>query len=122
MHELLSYYMYVIAEATGSTEIPTVTTGGPSDDRSPFYEEAAFIIGMVILGVCVLFLAGAVLLCFVRPHGDPGFLTSPRSISTHLDTPNKPNDTMNLTVQSHGTRAGSWSPGQPIWVRLTTLG
>lgn len=113
--------MYVIAEATGSSEIPTATTGDPSDDGSRFYEEAAFIIGMVILGVCVLFLAGAVLLCFVRPRGNPGFPTSPRSISTHLDTPNKPSDTMNLTVQSHGTRAGSWSPGQPIWVRITTL-
>lgn len=116
VHEPLSYYMYVFAEATGSSETPTLTPSDPSDDSSPFYVEAAFIIGMVILAVCVLFIAGAVLLFFVRPRGDPGFLASPRSITPHLDAPTRPSDTMNLTTRSHGTRAGSWSPGQPIWV------
>ena len=90
---------------------------------------------MVILAVCVVFIGGAVFLCFVRPRGDPGFPASPHSISTHLDTtpikrspvgsipmqrlessPAKHDQSLNITRQSRGTMAGSWTPGDPIWV------
>ena len=77
-------------------------------------------------------------LCFVRPRGDPGFLASPLSLSSHLDnTPTKHSMTgspyrleplpskaeqrpLDLTRESRGTMAGSWSPGDPIWVHTNT--
>ena len=70
---------------TTSPDTPTVATDDSSGGDTPFYREAAFISGMVILGVCLVFIAGAVFLCFIRPRGDPGFLASPLSLSSHLD-------------------------------------
>lgn len=103
--------------STGSSDTPTLSTGDPSEDDPPFHKEAAFIVGMVVLGVCLLFIAGAVFLCFIRPRGDQAFPASPQSLSTHLETSPKHNDSVNRNRQSRGTVAGSWSPGQPIWVR-----
>lgn len=118
--------------STTPSDSTTDANDGSSDEGSPFYKEAAFITGMVILGACLLFIAGAVFLCFVRPLGDPGFPASPHSISTHLnDTPTKLNvlpmnrldtstkqshNVADLTRHSRGTMAGSWTPGDPIWV------
>ena len=116
---------------TDPSDGPTISaTSDSSDDGTRYYKEAAFITGMVILGVCLLFIVGAVFLCFVRPLGDPGFLPgSPQSISTRLDTPtkhgspvnhldtsSKRSNTTKRNRNSRGTMAGSWTPGQPIWV------
>jgi hypothetical protein len=122
--------------ATSSSETPTQATDDASDDSTPYHREGAFIAGMVILAVCLVFIAGAVFLCFIRPRGDPGFLASPHSISTRLDTtpikhspmnrldttPTKRSHAMELTRQSRGTMAGSWTPGDPIWEDLPDVG
>jgi hypothetical protein len=125
-----------------SSDTPTVATDDSSERETLYYREAAFITGMVILAVCLVFIAGAIFLCFVRPRGDPGFPVSPHSLSTHLDvtptkhspvggipmqrlvessSPTKHDHSLNLTRQSRGTMAGSWSPGDPIWVYTVYL-
>jgi hypothetical protein len=105
-----------------TSDMPTLTTGDPSEDSPPFHKEAAFIVGMVVLGACLLFIAGAVGLCFIRPRGNPAFPASPQSISTHLETLPKHSDSANRNRHSRGTVTGSWSPGQPIWEELPDLG
>ena len=116
------------ADTDVATVEPTnVTIATTPDSSTPFYQEAAFIIGMVILAVCLLFIVCAVLLCWVRPRGDPGYHLS---ASMHLsETPSKyfqetpPNSKQRHRGDygSQGTVVGSWSPGQPIQVGIIII-
>ena len=42
------------------------TTVSPAD--TPFYEDAAFIVGMVVLGIIVCFVLLIICLCIIRPN------------------------------------------------------
>ena len=53
---------------SGPTQSPTVSSRGSSDDDVT--KETAFIVGMVIIAVALLFMVGGLLLCFIKPKGE----------------------------------------------------
>ena len=97
------------------TESPTVTS-----TTVPFYREAAFIVGMVILGVVLMFTACAIFLCCVRPRGNAGYkVTEPYALettllTTPLTTPTRSGLKHAKPEQEHATV--TWTPGDPTWV------
>ena len=101
----------------------TVTVGGisaPTDQ--PFYMQAGFIIGMVILGVVVVFPLIVLVLCCVRPKGSGKFSRGPPKLSrnasgikrysSYLDRSNR-YGRMGSPAGSpeRGHAAGKWRPG-----------
>ena len=109
------------SESPTDTSITTVPTETP-----PFYREAAFIIGMVILGVVLVFTACAIFLCCVRPRGNAGYkvtesyrldtmpLTTPTSTTPTRTTPTRSGLKHAKPQQEHATV--TWTPGDPTWV------
>ena len=112
----------VPSEPTVPSESPTVTV--PTE--TPFYREAAFIVGMVILGVVLVFTACAIFLCCVRPRGNAGYkvtgsyeletmpLTTPTRTTPTRTTPTRSGLKHAKQQQQHATV--TWTPGDPTWV------
>ena len=108
---------------TMPSESPTVTSTTTATE-APFYREAAFIVGMVILGVVLMFTACAIFLCCVRPRGNAGYkvtelhaletmpLTTP--MTTPMTTPTRSGLKHAKPEQEHATV--TWTPGDPTWV------
>ena len=98
--------------------------------ETPFYREAAFIIGMVILGVVLVFTACAIFLCCVRPRGNAGYkvtesyeletmpLTTPTRTTPTRTTPTRSGLKHAKQQQQHATV--TWTPGDPTWVGTQT--
>ena len=101
-----------------SPTVTSITITAPTD--APFYREAAFIVGMVILGVVLVFTACAIFLCCVRPRGNAGYKvtelyaleTTP--LTTPLTTPTRSGLKHAKPEQEHATV--TWTPGDPTWV------
>lgn len=97
-----------------TVEPPSVTapTTLPPPDRL-FYQEAAFIIGIIVLGVAILFVIGAVSLCCLRPRG------SSYKVRETLPPEEPTTPTKNITPTRVGgysrmrmPTSDSWSPGE----------
>ena len=104
-----------VTTPTASSSVPTET---------PFYQQAAFIVGMVVLGFVLIFLLLVPIVCvLVRPRGDSTYKPSSptelgdvshrysrmeNSPSPKRATPTSKNDTL-----SPMHAKGSWSPGDP---------
>ena len=80
-----------VGDTAATTPTENVTESPPAVSP-PFYTQAPFIVGVVVLCLLLLFLCFVGLLCFVRPSG-------PYSPST------------NKFVRADGTMRASWSPG-----------
>jgi len=110
-------------QVTGPSESPTATTSTVTlpTETTPFYREAAFIVGMVVLGVILLFTGCSIFLCCVRPRGNKGYkvtdpyipLNTPLTTHTPLTTPTKSGLKHVPPGREHGT--DSWTPGDPSW-------
>ena len=120
---------------TVSSESPTVPSESPTVTsitvtETPFYREAAFIVGMVILGVVLVFTACAIFLCCVRPRGNAGYkvtgsyeldtmpLTTPTRTTPTRTTPTRSGLKHAKPQQQHATV--TWTPGDPTWVSTQT--
>ena len=92
----------------------TPTPDDSSDDETPVYEMAAFIIGMVLLGIAILLVAGGLFLCCIKPKGEVGYkVRGVRLDPTPAPTPTKSGY---KHMYGHEPVKGSWSPGDPTWV------
>ena len=110
--------------SVATTTDATVTVGGTSSPTDqPFYMQAGFIIGMVILGVVVVFPLIVLVLCCVRPKGSGKFsrpgppklsrnASGIKRYSSYLDRSNR-YGRMGSPAGSpeRGHAAGKWRPG-----------
>lgn len=100
----------------------TVTVGGtdtPTDQ--PFYTQAGFIIGMVILGVVILFPLVVLVLCCIRPKGSGKFPSGPVTFSRNASIvkryssfSNRPKSYSRIgspVSPDGGVSTGKWRPG-----------
>ena len=99
-----------------------VTVGGTGAPTGPpFYTQAGFIIGMVILGVVILFPLVVLILCLVRPKGSTKFPSGAASISRNASIAKRYSSFSNRskryskmgspTSPEHGHFTGKWRPG-----------
>ena len=109
--------------SVATTTDAAVTVGGTSAPTDqPFYMQAGFIIGMVILGVVVVFPLIVLVLCRVRPKGSGKFssgrpklsrnVSGIKRYSSYLDRSNR-YGRMGSPAGSpeYGHAAGKWRPG-----------
>ena len=81
----------------------------PQPTDIPFYQEAPFIVGMVVLGVAILFIFLLVFFWCVRPRGDKKGLHISRSFQPDNLLGRSPYSKVNQpSPDRHVTR--SWSP------------
>ena len=108
---------------TTSTLAAATTLFSSEPTEIPFYEEAAFIVGMVVLGVILLFILCSIFLCCVSPRsgGDKKGLQVSRSFQ--LERPSSKKRYSKLSQpspeRSRGPITGSWSPGDPYTVNFS---
>lgn len=104
--------------------LSTAPTTSSQPTEVPFYEEAAFIVGMVVLGVILVFLLCTIFLCCVRPrNGDKKGLQVSRSFQVELDHSPSKNEYSKLSEPSpkRAPVTGSWSPGDPYTVSVDLM-
>ena len=109
---------------TTDIDVTVDATGVPDP---PFYNEAAFIIGMVILGVVILFVISAVILCCVRPRGNTKFPTRTATFNRNSSIAKRYSSASNWSNRyskmgspgspDHGRSTGRWKPGDIQQVR-----
>ena len=110
----------------------TVTMGGTSAPTDqPFYMQAGFIIGMVILGVVVFFPLIVLVLCCVHPKGSTKFPSGPAKLSrnasiikrysSYYDRSKRYNRMGSPGSPEHGHSMGKWRPGDVHQVSYACL-
>ena len=88
---------------------------------TPFHRQPAFIAGMVIIGIVVIFLVCGGLLCCIRPRSDTKYqLRGPSKIPLDASPSRKPGGYQRFDYpgEEDGAVTASWSPGDPTWVSI----
>lgn len=103
-----------------SLTTPPPSTAPPTTEATPFYQEAAFIIGMVVLAVVIVLVLCALFLCLARPKQRLKYnLKSPPTLEPGEGSPavKKTPSRNNYSKLSPSPRhtTASWSPGQPMY-------
>lgn len=111
IHHVLVHAVTGLQTPTSPTPTSELTTSVSTQPTEiPFYMEAAFIVGMVILAIALLFVSCAAFLCCIRPRhkhleGDKVLQVS-RSFQLDATMPSKKLSPERVPV------TGSWSPNE----------
>ncbi len=127
----MHFYVMIFVSFTDLAATPTDAPGtstppSPVPTETPFFQQAAFIVGMIVLGVVLLVVIIAVIIFIVvRPRGDSPYKTTtpPTELGNlttgsqgynrveHTPSPQPPTPQPVTPSPKHMT--GSWSPGDP---------
>lgn len=90
--------------------------------QTPFHRQPAFIAGMVIIGIVLIFVILGGLLCCIQPRSDAKYqVRAPSKIPLDVSPSRKPGGYQRFDYpgEEHVPVTGSWSPGDPTWVSST---